>query len=127
MNLSIGKFAEAGKVGVETIRFYQRKGLLDTPRRGEGLRRYDAMDLRRLRFIRSAKAAGFTLEEIKELIALDSSHDRHRARQLALSRITELETKIAELQRAHLALKRLAKQCGEAESGPCPILESFDL
>lgn|SRR5690606_29639852 len=127
MKLSIGKFAAAGEVGVETIRFYQRKGLLSTPAGGEGIRRYGDMDLRRLRFIRAAKSAGFTLEEIKELIALDASHDHHRARELAMSRIHELETKISELQRAHLALKRLAKQCGEAKSGPCPILESFEL
>jgi len=127
MKLSIGKFAAAGEVGVETIRFYQRKGLLSTPAGGEGIRRYGDMDLRRLRFIRAAKSAGFTLEEIKELIALDASHDHHRARELAMSRIHELETKISELQRAHLALKRLAKQCGEAKPGPCPILESFEL
>lgn len=127
MDLSIGKFAAAGEVGVETIRFYQRTGLLNTPARKEGIRRYGEMDLRRLRFIRSAKSAGFTLEEIKELIALDSSHDHHRARELAISRIHELERRIAELQSAHLALKRLAKQCSEAKSGPCPILESFEL
>ena len=127
MDLSIGKFAAAGEVGVETIRFYQRTGLLNTPARKEGIRRYGEMDLRRLRFIRSAKSAGFTLEEIRELIALDSSHDHHRARELANSRIHELETKITELQCARLALKRLAKQCGEAKSGPCPILESFEL
>ncbi|MDP2129231.1 MAG: MerR family transcriptional regulator [Pseudohongiella sp.] len=127
MNLSIGKFAEAGLVGVETIRFYQRKGLLETPTPREGVRHYGTTDLQRLRFIRSAKAAGFTLEEIKELIALDSSHDHHRARELAHSRINALEIRITELQRAHLALKRLAQLCGEAKGGPCPILESFDV
>lgn len=125
MKLSIGKFAEAGVVGVETVRFYQRKGLLETPTQDGGIRRYGEEELRRLRFIRAAKMAGFTLEEIKELIALDSSHDRHRAHELALSRIEALEAKIVELQQARTALKRLAMECGEGASGPCPILESF--
>ena len=65
MHLSIGKFAEAGNVGVETVRFYQRKGLLDVPGVGQGMRRYGDEDLRRLRFIRMAQRAGFTLEEIR--------------------------------------------------------------
>lgn len=125
MKLSIGKFAEAGHVGVETIRFYQRTGLLETPAQDGGIRRYGKEDLRRLRFIRTAKAAGFTLEEIRELIALDSSQDRHRAHELATLRIKELEAKITELQSARTALKRLATQCSEGDPGPCPILESF--
>lgn len=125
MKLSIGKFAETANVGVETVRFYQRKGLLEVPEEGGGIRRYGEEDLRRLRFIRKGKTAGFTLDEIKELIALDSSHDRLRAQELAMSRIEELESKIAELQQACAALKRLAKQCSDGEPGPCPILKSF--
>lgn len=125
MKLSIGKFAEAGDVGVETVRFYQRKGLLETPASPGGIRWYGEDDLRRLRFIRKARAAGFPLAEIKELIALDSNQDRNRARELAVSRIEALEAKISELQQAHAALKRLANQCGEGDTGPCPILASF--
>ena len=125
MKLSIGKFAEAGKVGVETVRFYQRAGLLETPARDGGIRRYGKQDLRRLRFIRTAKTAGFTLNEIKELIALDSSNGRHRAHELAVSRVDALDAKIKELQRARAALKRLATQCSGGATGPCPILESF--
>jgi MerR family mercuric resistance operon transcriptional regulator len=64
-SLTIGRLSQAGGVGVETIRFYQRKGLLQTPTREGGIRRYGSDDLRRLRFIRQAQAAGFTLEEIK--------------------------------------------------------------
>ena len=66
--LSIGKLAEAGDVGVETVRYYQRKGLLETPPRGEGIRRYGDDHVRRLRFIRRAQPAGFTLAEIRELL-----------------------------------------------------------
>ena len=124
--LTIGRLAEAGGVGVETIRFYQRRSLLDTPSRDGGVRRYGADDLRRLRFIRQAQAAGFTLEEIRELLELDSSQDRSRVRELAARRIRVLDLKIADLRRARGALDRLAKQCGSTSSGPCPILTAFD-
>ena len=92
-SLTISKLAAGGGVGVETIRFYQRKGLLETPTRESGIRRYGSEDLRRLRFIRQAQAAGFTLEEIKELIELDAGHDRARARELAQLRIEALDAK----------------------------------
>lgn len=125
MELSIGQYAAAGDVGVETVRYYQRKGLLHTPGRGGGIRRYGAEDVRRLRFIRSAQRAGFTLEEIRELLALDAGHDHHRARELAASRVAKLEAQIAELEQARDSLRRLARRCASAK-GPCPILEAFD-
>jgi MerR family mercuric resistance operon transcriptional regulator len=124
-SLTIGKLAAAGGVGVETIRFYQRKGLLEQPMRDSGIRRYGSDDLRRLRFIRQAQTAGFTLHEIQELLHLDASEDRDRARELAQTRITSLDEKIAELVRARDALRRLARECGDGTSGPCPILSSF--
>ena len=123
--LTIGKLADAVGVGVETIRFYQRKGLLETPKRNGGIRRYGGDDLRRLRFIRQAQSAGFTLREIKELLELDESEDRSRARELAKARVEALDAKIAELQRARDALQHLAKECAEGTRGPCPILVSF--
>jgi MerR family mercuric resistance operon transcriptional regulator len=126
-SLTIGQLAAAGGVGVETIRFYQRRGLLPTPTRGDGIRRYDAEDVRRLRFIRQAQAAGFTLEQIRELLALDSGADRARARALAAERIEALDAKISELQQARDALSRLAAECGKAAGGPCPIIASFDV
>ena len=125
-SLTIGKLAALGGVGVETIRFYQRKGLLDTPTRESGIRRYGSGDLRRLRFIRQAQTAGFTLEEIRELLELDAGEDRSRARQLANARIQALDARIEELKRARDALKRLARECGEGATGPCPILASFE-
>lgn len=124
---SIGTLAEAGGVGVETVRFYQRKALLAIPDNSQGMRRYGDDDLRRLKFIRKAQAAGFTLAEIKELIALDAGRDRKRARELAAARISALDDKIEELQRARKALTRLARECAQGERGPCPILESFEL
>ena len=124
--LTIGQLAAEGGVGVETIRFYQRKGLLDLPTRDLGIRRYGAGDVRRLRFIRQAQSAGFTLQQIKELLALDSGQDHKRARELAKSRIDSLNGKIAELEAARLSLERLANACAEGGSGPCPILASFE-
>jgi MerR family mercuric resistance operon transcriptional regulator len=125
-SLSIGKLASAGGVGVETIRFYQRRGLLGTPSREDGIRRYGSEDLRRLKFIRQAQAAGFTLEEIKELLDLDASDDRSRVRTLANARVKALDERIAELERARDALRRLARECGSGTAGPCPILTSFE-
>lgn len=122
---TIGGLAQAGGVGVETIRYYQRRGLLPIPRRGGGIRHYDDQDLRRLRFIRSAQAAGFTLEQVAELLALDATEDRDRARALARERIGALDAKIAELEAARNALKRLARDCASS-TGPCPIIAAFD-
>ncbi|MGV9009885.1 MerR family transcriptional regulator [Brevundimonas sp.] len=130
-DMTIGRLARAGGVGVETVRYYQRRGLLDTPRRAGGggdggVRRYGPDDARRLRFIRSAQSAGFTLEQIGELLALDAGHDRARARSLAQTRLTELDARIAELEAARAALRRLTKACGETEQGPCPIIAAFE-
>lgn len=124
--LSISKLAEAGGVGVETVRFYQRKGLLETPRRGNGMRRYGDEHTRRLRFIRRAQQAGFTLAQIKELIDLDASFERARAHELAAERIAALDRQIEQLQRARASLDRLAKKCQKGSSGPCPIIAAFE-
>lgn len=126
MNMTISALAKAGGVGVETVRYYQRRGLLDTPERGEGIRRYSQDDARRLTFIRSAQGAGFTLEQIGELLQLDAGQDRARARELAAERIAALDAKIAELEAARTALERLARKCHASEKGPCPIIAAFE-
>ena len=125
--LTIAKLASAGGVGVETVRFYQRKGLIETPARDGGIRRYGSKDVRRLRFIRQAQAAGFTLEQIRELLELDAGDDRARARAMASQRVAALDAKIAELKQARDALKKLASECASGAPGPCPILKSFDV
>lgn len=125
--LSIGKLARAGGVGVETVRYYQRRALLGTPARSGGMRRYGAEDLRRLRFIRRAQQAGFTLEEIGELLALDAGHDHRRAHQMAETRLARLDAEIAELERARESLRRLASACARGGPGPCPILAAFEV
>ncbi|MDO9487798.1 MAG: MerR family transcriptional regulator, partial [Sphingomonadaceae bacterium] len=81
--LTIARLAAAAGVGVETVRYYQRRRLLDVPTSAGAVRRYGASDVRRLRFVRRAQAAGFTLDEIGELLALDATHDRPRVREMA--------------------------------------------
>jgi MerR family mercuric resistance operon transcriptional regulator len=124
---TIGGLAKSAGVGVETVRYYQRRGLLPEPVRPPGeVRRYGEEDVRRLRFIRSAQAAGFTLEEIGELLALDAADDRARARELARSRVAALDARIAELREARDALAGLATACAKKKGGACPILRAFD-
>lgn len=128
VRMTIAGLAKAGGVGVETVRYYQRRGLLMEPARpdGGGFRSYGDAEVRRLRFIRQAQAAGFTLEEIGELLNLDAVDDRARARELARSRVAALDAKIAELQDARASLVRLADACGHGSSGPCPIITAFE-
>ena len=123
----ISGLAKAAGVGVETVRYYQRRGLLPEPPRPPGeVRRYGEQDVKRLKFIRSAQAAGFTLNEIGELIALDASDDRARARELAQARVAAIDGKIEELREAGDALAGLANACASKRGGPCPILKAFD-
>ena len=128
---TIAGFARAGGVGVETVRYYQRRGLLRTPQRppgagsGGGIRYYGEPDLQRLRFIRSAQAAGFTLEQIKELLTLDAEKDRTRIRALTQERISALDAEIASLQGARDALQRLSNECGSKGGSRCPIILAF--
>jgi MerR family mercuric resistance operon transcriptional regulator len=122
---TISGLAKCGVVGVETIRYYQRRGLIDTPERGGAVRRYGVSDVRRLRFIRAAQGAGFTLEEIGELIQLDRVDDRPRAREMATMRIAAIDAKIAELAAARASLSKLAKTCAAGAAGSCPILDAF--
>ncbi|MEG3126056.1 MerR family transcriptional regulator [Sphingomonas sp. GB1N7] len=131
-DMTIAGLARAGSVGIETVRYYQRRGLLDTPDRPNnagasgGIRRYGVGDARRLRFIRSAQAAGFTLEQIGELLALDATDDRARAHQLATERIAALDARIEKLQQVRASLRLLADECGSGIEGPCPILAAFE-
>lgn len=129
--MTVAALAQAGGVGVETVRYYQRRGLLRTPEtppgggtRG-GVRRYGEEDVHRLHFVRSAQGAGFTLDQIGELLRLDATEDRPRVRAMAAERIAALDAKIAELTAARSALYDLAQDCDVASPGPCPIMTAF--
>ena len=125
-DMTIGALAKVGEVGVETVRYYQRRGLIAEPARAGGVRRYGEADARRLRFIRAAQEAGFTLSEIGELIELDAGEDRTRARELAQARIAAIDAQVAKLMAARTALEGLARRCAAGEGRGCPILEAFD-
>lgn len=132
MNITIGKLAALAGVNVETIRYYQRRGLMSVPATaggdGAAVRRYGDEDWRRLQFIRSAHGAGFTLNEIGELLALEGAADKERVRALATQRIAALDSKIAEMMAARSALQRLATQCEASKANvdaPCPIISAF--
>ena len=118
--------AEASSVGVETVCYYQLRGLLEAPERsGGGIRRYSDHDIKRLRFIRSAWAAGFTLEEISERLVLDATNNRKRALQAATKRLAKLDIKISELQKARIALKHLANEWGSSSLGLAQLSASL--
>lgn len=130
-NKTIGEFAKLCEVGVETIRYYQRKGLLHVPLLTKELgtrkiRRYDDNDINRLRFILLAKKAGFTLKEIKELLEFDAKNDRERVRDMAQKRIEKLNSKINELTESRNTLSLLVAKCRDTRSSPCPILMTFE-
>lgn len=125
-DMTIGALARAGGVGVETIRYYQRRGLLAEPPRAGGMRRYGATDVRRLRFIRMAAEAGFTLAQIGELLELDAGEDRAKARALAETQVAVIDAQIAKLAQARAALEGLAHRCAAGEGDGCPILEAFE-
>ena len=130
--LLIGQLANLAGVGVETIRFYERSGLLGPPaRRSSGYRAYEETAVSRLHFIRRAKQLGFTLNEIKELLALDGDPAATRAevKAAALSKIADIESRIRDLQRMRSALASLTSQChGDDELAThCPILEALHL
>ncbi|WP_343520456.1 MerR family transcriptional regulator [Sphingomonas sp.] len=125
-DMTIGALATAGGVGVETVRYYQRRGLLAEPARAGGVRRYGEGDVRRLRFIRAAQEAGFTLSEIGELLELDAGEDRARAHALAQARIAAIDAEVAKLTAARGALEKLARRCAAGEGEGCPILGAFE-
>lgn len=123
VGLTIGQLAKAAGVGVETVRYYQRRGLLEEPARGNGYRRYDHSHLERLRFIKRAQAVGFQLDEITSLLQLNDLTDHARARTLAQEKIADVDARIRQLQTVADALRHLVRECEHHPDGmPCPII-----
>jgi Hg(II)-responsive transcriptional regulator len=125
--LTIGKLANAAGVGIDTVRFYERAGLLNEPRRtASGYRLYAGSEVARLRFIRRAKALGFSLDEIAELLRLNDGGGRRGAvRALAARRLAEIEQKLRELGRMRDTLSHLVLQCrGDGPLAGCPIIDA---
>ena len=127
--MKIGELAKRSGVGIDTVRFYERQGLLPKARRlASGYRVYDPGDVKRLRFVRRAKALGFTLEEIRDLLALSDHRDDDMAalKELATEKLADVQTKLAELNRIREGLETLVVACpGHGALAQCPILNAL--
>ena len=128
--LSIGQVAKQTGIGIETIRFYERKGLIDEPpRRESGYRQYTDDVIRQLTFIQQAKTLGFSLNEIQELLSLRSQPgvSSREIKQMAETKLDDIEQKIKMLKRMQKSLKNLVDQCpGVGPTDECPIIEALD-
>ena len=122
--MTIGQLAKVAGVGVETIRYYQRRGLLETPSPPMGGRRhYDDAVVRQIAFIRRAQMLGFTLDEITELISISDGRDCAKGRAHASAKVEELAARVAELQRMTRQLNAMVKKCDARPRGErCPFI-----
>lgn len=125
--LTIGRMAEEAGVNVETIRFYQRKGLLKEPDRPlGGIRRYGQTDVARVKFIKSAQRLGFSLEEIGQLLRLDDGMQCSAAAQLASGHLTDVRVRLQDLNRIEAALAKLLKRCARHRGEvACPLIAAL--
>lgn len=126
-SLGIGQLAKRGGVGIDTVRYYERNGLLaPRVRLASGYRRYGELELARLRFIRRAQALGFTLKEVKELLALSAQRDVGRVKRSAQAKLRDVDMRIADLARVRDGLARLIEACpGHGRAADCPILRAL--
>jgi MerR family transcriptional regulator, copper efflux regulator len=126
--LGIGQLAKRGGVGIDTVRYYERNGLLaPRSRLASGYRRYSELELSRLRFIRRAQALGFSLKEIKELLALSAQRDVARVKRSAQAKLTDVKSRIAALERMRDGLAALIEACpGHGRAADCPILRALN-
>ena len=128
--LTIGKVASGAGLSIDTVRYYEREGLLDKPTRtASGYRHYPSAVVARLRFIRQAKELGFSLNEIRELLSLRVAPGKSCAdvKARAEAKITDVEQRIAQLNRMKRALAKLATACsGRGPTSTCPILEALE-
>jgi MerR family transcriptional regulator, mercuric resistance operon regulatory protein len=116
-SLTIGAFAKATGVGVETIRYYQQRGLLPTPDRPYGgIRRYGSADVARVKFVKAAQKLGFSLDEVAQLLKLEDGTHCGEAAALAALRLADVEQRLSDLARMAAALSRLVGEC-EAHEG----------
>lgn len=129
-SMTIGKVAKGAAVGVETVRFYEREGLIGKPpRRDSGYRAYPADTVDRVRFIKRAKELGFSLKEIKDLMALRIAPGATcgQIKKRAEAKIEDIEDKISSLHRMKQALRRLTAACGgKGAVSECPILDALE-
>jgi len=123
-DLGIGELAKQAGVGIDTVRYYERSGLLAPHTRlPSGYRRYRNLEVARLRFIRRAQALGFTLGEIKSLLKLSEQRNVAQVKRSAQAKLEDVERRIKELQRVREGLAKLIAECpGHGRADECPIL-----
>lgn len=126
-NLTIGAFAKAADVNVETIRFYQRKRLLPEPDRPPGrIRRYGQADVDRVRFVKSAQRLGFNLDEIAQLLRVEDGTHCDDAASIAAHRLEDIRVRLHDLSRMEAALSKLLRDCRRAENDvSCPLIDAL--
>ncbi len=125
----ISQTARAAGVNAQTLRYYERRGLLARPpRRGSGYREYPADTVRIIRFIKQAQALGFSLDDIAELVRLSGVRrgERHRVRAIAEKKIAQIDGKIAHLEAMRAALASLVKSCHRGGDAECPIIDALN-
>ena len=125
---SIGQLARRAGVAIDTVRYYERNQLLDPAGRlASGYRRYGESELKRLRFIRRAKALGFTLDDIRGLLSLSDERNVAKIKRAAEARLADVEQRLAELERIRNALQALVAACpGHGRAEACPILNALN-
>jgi MerR family mercuric resistance operon transcriptional regulator len=124
--MTIGRLARAAGVGIETIRYYQRRALLPVPSAVGAFRHYPVTSIERIRFIKRAQELGFSLDETAELLRLEDGSNRTSIRRIASDRLLQIERKLADLKRMQRVLKRLVVQCEHARvNQPCPIIATL--
>ena len=125
--IAIGELSRRTQCNIETIRYYERIGLLPQPHRPGGrFRRYDSDDVARLRFIRRARQLGFSLDEVRALLRLagaDGEHIRAEARALAAGHVADIQAKIADLQAMERVLSEAICECESGQHPRCPLIE----
>lgn len=128
MPYTIGALAKQAGVNVETVRYYQRRGLVGEPQRPlGGIRRYSDAHVRRLRFIKQAQVLGFSLEEVKELLALEDGRHCREAERLASMKLAAVRERVGQLRRVEQALATLVARC-ECNTGKvrCPLIAALE-
>ncbi len=129
MTMKIGELAARAHVGIDTVRYYERNGLLPKPQRqASGYRHYESGDVERLQFVRRAKALGFSLVEIAELLALSArrEEDMGAMKSAAAAKLADVEFRLAEMERVRDGLRDLIDACpGHGALGRCPILHAL--
>jgi MerR family copper efflux transcriptional regulator len=126
-SLSIGQLAQQAGVAIDTVRYYERNALLaPAGRLASGYRRYGVTELKRLRFIRRAKALGFSLDDIRGLLTLSDERDVAQVKRAAQRKLGDIEQRIAELERIRSGLHTLIAACpGHGRAEACPILNAL--